>query len=142
MISEDEIRYYIDVATRTAERSKARRLKVGAVLVSTDRIMGIGYNGTPEGWDNNCEDDVDGSLVTKPEVIHAEMNSLFKFLANGISAKGATMFLTLSPCIECAKALLLAKLSGVYYVEEYRSGAGAEFLRKAGIPVVRIDNIG
>jgi dCMP deaminase len=140
MISEAEILYYHDIAQRTAERSKARRLQVGAVLVSTDRIMGIGYNGTPEGWDNNCEDELaDGSLVTKPEVIHAEQNALFKFLANGVSAKGATMFLTLAPCVECAKSLYLAQIAGVYYAEEYRSTAGPDFLRKGGIPVTKLN---
>jgi dCMP deaminase len=139
MISQDEISFYRDVAFRTATRSKARRLKVGAVLVSTDRIMGIGYNGTPAGWDNNCEDELDdGSLVTKPEVIHAEMNALFKFLANGISAKGASLFLTLAPCIECAKALHLANVAEVFYCEEYRSTAGTDFLRQVGMPVTQI----
>ncbi len=139
MISQDDIDFYMDVARRAAERSKAVRLKVGAVVVSTDRVMAVGYNGTPKGWDNCCETTLDdGSLVTKPEVIHAEMNALFKFLNNGVSTKGATMFMTLSPCIECAKALHLANLTAVYYLEDYRTQAGVEFLRRNGCEVRKL----
>ncbi len=142
VISNNELLYYLDVARLTAKRSHAVRCKVGAVLVSTDRVMAVGYNGTPAGWDNCCENVLeDGSLVTKPEVIHAEMNALFKCLNNGISTKGASMFMTLAPCIECAKAMHLANIAGVYYLDEYRSTAGADFLRRVGIPVERLISV-
>jgi dCMP deaminase len=136
-----DISYYMDVAERTALQSYARRMQVGAVIVSTDRLMAMGYNGTPAGWDNGCEDESDdGSLTTKPEVIHAEKNALYKCLNNGVPTKGATMFLTLAPCIECSKDLHLANIERVYYRDVYRSMAGVEFLRKCGIPCIRWDD--
>lgn len=134
-LSRNEIDYYVEVAKVTSKRSRAVRLKVGAVLVSENKIMGIGYNGTPPGWDNACE--VPDGSATKPEVIHAEMNCLFKFLNNGIPTKGSTMFLTHSPCLDCAKALFLANVSTVYYVEDYRSRDGVEFLLKANVRVIQ-----
>lgn len=139
-ISADDIIFYMDVARLAANRSKAVRLKVGAVVVSTDRVMAIGYNGTPRGWDNCCEDVTeDGSLVTKRETIHAELNALFKFLNNGVSTKGASIFLTHAPCIECAKALHLSGISNLYYEEAYRDRSGIELLMELGVVVAKFN---
>ena len=140
IISDQDIEYYLQVAKLTALRSRAKRLKVGAVLVNSDRVMAVGYNGTPAGWDNECELHTPTGLITKPEVIHGELNALFKFVNNGISTTGTTMFLTHSPCIDCARALYLAKLHAIYYLVDYRSGDGVEFLRKAGISVEQLNN--
>lgn len=141
MISEADKEYYLSVARKTASRSKAKRLQVGAVLVSTERMMAIGYNGTPSGSDNACEDiGPDGDLVTKPEVIHGEINALFKFLNSGTSSVGSTMFITHAPCLECSKSLYLAKVSAVFYDNEYRSNAGIEFLKARGIRVEQINS--
>ena len=135
LMSPADIQTYIDMAKAVSQRSHATRLQVGAILVNSDRIMSIGYNGTPAGWENRCEDE---HLNTLPEVIHAEMNCLFKFVQNGISTKDTTMFVTHSPCLECAKPLYLAGISRVYYVDEYRSTSGVDFLRKANIEVVKL----
>ncbi len=131
----DDITLYMDFAERAAKRSKANRLKVGAVLVSPDDVMAMGYNGTPKGWCNDCEDE-NGN--TKPEVIHAEINGLFKFLRNGISTKGASMFITHSPCTECAKAIHLSGVSNLYYRHVYRSVAGIDLLKKMNVEVVQL----
>lgn len=135
----EEIRHHLDMAKRTAERSKAVRLKVGAVIVNHEGdVMTFGYNGTPKGWSNVCEDLVDGQLVTRPDVIHAEANALGKFIRSGVSTKGATMYLTHAPCNECAKTMFLSGITHVYYCEEYRSTAGVDFLRKANVTVERV----
>ena len=143
-------RAHLAAAKEYAKLSSARRLQVGAIVVKDDRIISIGYNGTPEGWDNNCEDEVVASyagfegaihqvkLVTKPEVIHAEGNAIAKLAKSNESGKDAVMFLTHSPCMECAKLIYTSGISCVYYEHEYRNLAGIEFLRKCGIPVKKI----
>lgn len=130
-----DIELYMDFAERAALRSKANRLKVGAVLVSPDDVIAMGYNGTPKGWCNDCED-AEGK--TKPEVIHAEVNGLFKFLRNGISTKGASMFITHAPCIECAKSIHLSGVENLYYKHVYRSTDGVDFLAKTDVNVVHL----
>jgi len=135
---------FMDTAERFAQLSSARRLKVGAVVVKDHRIISIGYNGTPHGWDNNCEDefglDLKGlpTLVTRPEVIHAEMNSLMKLAKSTESGNDASMFLTHAPCIHCAKAIYGAGITTVYYKNEYRDNEGALFLRKCGIKIQKL----
>lgn len=130
--------HHLAMAKITANRSKAVRLKVGAVLVEEGGgVMSFGYNGTPKGESNVCEYEVDGELVTKPDVIHAEMNALYKFLDAGLSARGATMYLTHSPCLECSKGMFLAHVKRVVYLEDYRSDAGVDFLRGRGIEVTK-----
>lgn len=133
---------YIDVAERFAQLSTAKKLKVGAIIVKDDRIISIGYNGTPIGWDNECESVVvDGystGLKTKPEVIHAEMNAIAKLAKSPESGVGSTMFLTHSPCIDCAKQIYTAGVEKVFYREEYRSCQGKDFLLRCGIEVVKI----
>lgn len=120
--------------------SYAKRRKVGAIVVKSDRILSIGYNGTPEGWPNECEDELpDGTLVTKPEVLHAERNALDKLAKDSGGADGAALFVTLSPCLECAKSIYMSGIKEVYYAEEYRLLDGVEFLKKCGIKVEKID---
>lgn len=127
---------YIDVAKRFAQLSSAKRLQVGAIIVKEDRIISIGYNGMPAGWSNVCEDVTEeGTLKTKPEVIHAEANAIAKLAKSTESGKDATMFLTHAPCIDCAKQIYTAGITRVYFANEYRSKQGIEFLTKCGVEV-------
>lgn len=137
---------YLDIAYRVAELSHARRLKVGAVIVKDD-VITYGYNGMPSGWDNDCEhwvevddifSDADRELRTRPEVLHAESNAVSKIARSTVSAKDADMFITHSPCIDCAKLIFQAGVRRVFYSEEYRSRAGIEFLEKSGVAVEKI----
>jgi len=125
------IQYYVKVAKETALLSKAKKLQVGCVIVRDNRILSIGYNGTPSGWDNCCEE----NGKTKPEVLHAEANALMKLCSSTESSLRATLFVTHTPCIECAKLIYQAGISQVYYINEYDAskGCGQEFLEKAGI---------
>ena len=129
---------YMDTDKRFASLSSAKRLKVGAVVVKDNRIISIGYNGTPSGFDNTCEDT---QGATKPEVIHAEANCLLKLAKTTGEASGSTLFCTHSPCIECAKLILISGISTVYYIEKYRNSAGIDFLEKANIKVINISDI-
>lgn len=127
--------FYMDMARRVAEKSYCVRRKVGAVLLTPDDVTLIGYNGTASGLDNICELD-DGT--TNPEVLHAEVNALAKALRAGISTKGATMFVTLQPCLDCAKMLYQAGVVNVVYSEDYRCNKGLDFLKKVGILVTKL----
>ena len=149
---------YMKVAETFAELSSAKRLHVGAIVVKDDRIISIGYNGMPSGWDNNCEDkfycdDGDWSeqllpkdanqwmkykLVTKPEVLHAETNAIAKLAKSTESGLGASLFVTHAPCIDCAKLVYQSGINTVYYRNSYRSEDGIQFLQKAGVSVERI----
>ena len=135
---------YMDVAERFAQLSSAERLQVGAIVVKDDRIISIGYNGMPSGWDNCCEHTVEAKelglvqLVTKPEVIHAESNAISKLARGTESGLGATMFVTHQPCIDCAKLIYQSGIAAVYYKNEYRSTQGLDFLNKSNIEVVKI----
>lgn len=136
---------HLDVAARYAELSKARRLKVGAVVVKDDRIISIGYNGTPAGWDNNCEDEIhypDSQAVilkTKPEVIHAEENAIAKLARSHESGEGASMFITHAPCAQCAKLILVSGIKNVYYRDVYRDDAGIRFLQQGGVHIEKVE---
>jgi len=136
---------HLDVATRYSKLSTARRLQVGAIVVKDDRIISIGYNGTPSGWDNNCEDEIrypDSDAVTlktKPEVIHAEMNALMKLARSHESGDGATMFITHAPCAECAKHIIQSGIAAVYYGEAYRDTTGLDFLQRGGVEVQQLE---
>ena len=133
-----------------AELSHARRLHVGAIVVKDDRIISIGYNGMPAGWDNNCEDEivvavVDGvpqreikELKTKLEVLHAETNAIAKLAKSNESGMGATMFITHAPCLDCAKLIYQSGISSVLYRNSYRDTSGITFLEKSGIEVKQI----
>ncbi len=164
--------FYIEVAEQASKMSRAVRLKVGCIIVKDDNIISFSWNGTPAGWDNNCEDiewcsgggwlspeeieegwpyegeytDVNGNIMrgryrlkTKPEVLHAEMNSLMKLARGSNSGNGAVMFVTHSPCMECAKGIYQSGIKQVYYRDQYRSNEGIEFLEKCGIEVKKVD---
>lgn len=139
-MKEKHLDMYMKIAETVAAASYAKKLKVGAVAVKDNRILSIGYNGTPPGMSNVCEQTVtkeDGStaLETVKEVIHAEMNLIYKMARDGQSAQGATLFVTHSPCFECAKAILSVGIKSVFYKEEYRNIEGVYFLRKNYIEV-------
>ena len=135
---------YMDVAERFAQLSSAKRLQVGAIVVKDDRIISIGYNGTPTGWDNCCEEVVrqdemgHSVLKSKPEVIHAESNCIAKLAKSSESGDGASIFITHSPCIDCAKLIYQSGITTVYYKNEYRSTQGIDFLTKSNIQVVKV----
>ena len=135
---------YIKTAETFAECSTARRLHVGAVIVKDDRIISIGYNGMPIGWDNNCEDELkwpNGEikfLTTKPEVLHAETNAIAKLAKSNESGLGATMFITHSPCMDCAKLVYQSGINTIYYRNSYRNEDGIQFLEKAGVLIEQI----
>jgi dCMP deaminase len=136
---------YMDVARRFAELSHARRLHVGAIVVKDDRIISIGYNGMPAGWDNNCEDTIQHSddtvtLKTKPEVLHAESNAIAKLAKSNDCGDSADIFITHAPCIECAKLIYQSGISCVYYGENYRDDSGIEFLKKSGVNIEKLDS--
>jgi dCMP deaminase len=134
----------MDIARRTAELSHARRLQVGAVIVKDDKIISIGYNGMPAGWDNDCEDQVyeqDGfhiTLTTKPEVLHAETNAIAKLARSNESGFDSDMFITHAPCLDCAKLIYQSGIKHVFYSEAYRDDAGMQFLKKSGIDVTNV----
>lgn len=146
------INAHMKVAATYAQLSPAKRLKVGAIVVKDDRIISIGYNGTPPGWDNVCEDilytspwqdelpggeNVTFTMKTKPEVIHAEANAIAKLAKSSESGDGATMFITHAPCMECAKLIFSAGIKSVFYKEEYRDTSGVSFLAKCDVKVMR-----
>ena len=129
-------RAYMKTAQTFAELSSAQRLHVGAIIVKDDRIISIGYNGMPSGWSNVCEDVLeDGTLKTKPEVLHAETNAIAKLARSNDSGNGATLFVTHSPCLECAKLIYQSGINNVIYKQNYRDDAGIKFLRSSGVHV-------
>jgi len=164
---------YMQTAKVFAELSHARRLHVGAIVVKDDRIISIGYNGMPAGWDNDCEDkeymngDAGGWLnpdeieerwpyqeqqlpkdsniwrryqyKTKPEVLHAETNAIAKLAKSTESGAGATMFITHSPCLDCAKLIYQSGIDKVFYRDAYRNTDGIDFLTKSGVWVEKLD---
>ena len=157
---------YIDAHMKTAEvyaeLSSARRLHVGCVVVKDNTIIGIGYNGMPSGWDNDCENTVyvlneevlgtdmvslgytrtdNGNwikLKTKPEVLHAETNALAKVARSTNSSEGASLFVTHAPCLDCAKIIHQAGINSVYYRNSYRDTQGIDFLKECGINVEKV----
>ena len=131
-------RFYMKIAEDAASMSRGRRLKVGAVAVTPDELTVTGWNGTPKGWDNNCEFEENGKLITKPEVLHAELNVMTKFSRSTVSSQNATMYLTHSPCIECSKIMYQGGIKKVVYKDDYRDSSGVDFLRKCGILVCKI----
>jgi len=139
------INAYMDVAERFAQLSSAKRLQVSAIVVKDDRIISIGYNGMPTGWDNCCEDvvreDEVGFQVTKSkiEVLHAESNAVAKLAKSSESGLGATIFVTHSPCIDCAKLIYQSGISNVYYKTSYRNDDGIKFLKKSNVEITKIN---
>ena len=127
---------YMRMARIWAENSYCERRKVGALLVKDKMIISDGYNGTPSGFENQCEDEHN---VSKPYVLHAEANAITKVARSGNSSDGATLYVTASPCIECAKLIIQAGIKRVVYGEQYRILDGVDLLRRAGIEVVYLN---
>ena len=124
---------YIRMASIWAEYSYSQRRQVGALIVKDKMIISDGYNGTPSGFENVCEDE---NNLTKPYVLHAEANAITKIARSNNSSNGATMYVTASPCIECAKLIIQAGIKRVVYSEKYRLEDGIELLKRAGIEVI------
>jgi len=152
---------YMEMAASWGSNSYSRRKKVGALIVKDNMIISDGYNGTPPGFDNNCEYEMCSGigektdctiykknnscegcqncvLVTRPYVLHAEANAITKLATSMNSSKGSTLYVTLSPCLECSKLIIQSGIKRVVYNEEYRETEGIELLRSAGIEVVKI----
>lgn len=127
---------YIRMATIWAENSYCTRRQVGALIVKEKMIISDGYNGTPSGFENVCEDE---NNITKPYVLHAEANAITKIARSNNSSEGATMYVTASPCIECAKLIIQAGIRRVVYSEQYRIEDGLDLLKRAGIEVIYIN---
>ena len=135
--SEKQKRYdvaYLKMAQEWAKLSYAKRRKVGALLVKEGTIISDGYNGTPTGFDNTCEDE---NNETFWYVLHAEANAIAKVARTTQSAQGATLYITLSPCRECAKFILQAGIQRVVFIEMYRDTLGLDFLKKAGVELTQ-----
>jgi len=126
---------YMDIATRWGKMSHARRKQVGCIIVKDGQIISDGYNGTPNGFDNNCEFETRFGYETKPEVLHAETNALTKLAKSTQSSKDATMYITLSPCFDCAKLIIQSGIKRVVYAEEYKITTGIDLLKQAKISV-------
>ena len=126
---------YLEMAEIWAQNSYCKRRKVGALLVKNRMIISDGYNGTPSGFENICEEDG----VTKPYVLHAEANAITKVAKSGNSSEGATLYVTASPCLECSKLIIQSGIKRVVYRDEYRLTDGIDLLRRAGIEVERVD---
>jgi dCMP deaminase len=157
MIKEKYLGAYMKSARVFGNLSAARRKKVGAIVVKDDRIISIGYNGMPSGWDNNCEDEIvlqdvafkeQGGpgleysyvgLKTKPEVLHAESNAIAKLAKSTESGNGASLFVTCAPCLECAKMIYQSGIKEVFYAEDYRANDGLNFLNKCGIFIRKVN---
>lgn len=140
MTQEQSDKYYIKVAQLCAKNSYAVKLKVGAIIVKDGQIMSDGFNGTPCRFENKCEiKNTDGSLYTLPYVLHAESNAILKCAKYGRSTNGSTLYITHSPCMECAKLIIQAGIVRVVYLEDYRKAEGLELLKKAGINVEKFE---
>ena len=127
---------YLRMAAIWAENSYCKRRQVGALIVKDKMIISDGYNGTPSGFENICEDE---NNVTKPYVLHAEANAITKVAASSNSSNGATIYVTSAPCIECAKLIIQSGIKRVVYSEKYRTEEGLELLSRAGICIDFID---
>ena len=126
---------YMRMAFIWAENSYCKRRKVGALLVKNKMIISDGYNGTPAGFENICEDEMN---VTKPYVLHAEANAITKVARSHNSSDGATLYVTSSPCIECAKLIIQAGIKRVVFADSYRLSDGVDLLKRAEIEVVSV----
>ena len=132
-------RSYLEMARVWAKNSYCTRRKVGALLVKDRMIISDGFNGTPAGFENICEDPTTGK--TKPYVLHAEANAITKVAKSGNNSEGATLYVTDAPCLECSKLIIQAGIKRVVYMIEYSVKDGIELLRRAGIEVCKYDNI-
>ena len=128
-------RRYLRMAAIWAENSYCKRRKVGAIIVKNQMIISDGYNGTPSGFENICEDE---NGVTKPYVLHAEANAITKVSRSNNSSDGATLYVTASPCVECAKLIIQAGIRRVVFTELYRMTDGVELLARAGVEIIHL----
>jgi len=126
---------YLNICQTWSQLSSAQRKKVGCIIVKDGAIISDGYNGTPKGFDNVCEIEYDGDLKTKNEVLHAESNAITKLAKSTQSSMGATMYITISPCVECAKLIIQSGISRVVYKDFYRNEEGINLLQQAKIKV-------
>jgi dCMP deaminase len=124
-----KLELYLDLAKRVAEESYCKRLKVGAIIVKDGNIISFGYNGTPTGMPNKCEE----QDVTFSYVLHAESNAITKACKSPISTEGATMYITHSCCLECAKLIIQSGIKKVYFINKYRDEAGIKLLQNCGV---------
>lgn len=131
-------RRYLRMARIWAENSYCQRRKVGAIIVKNSMIISDGFNGTPSGFENICEDEAD---ITKPYVLHAEANAITKVARSNNSSDGATLYITASPCMECAKLIIQAGIVRVVFNEVYRITDGIELLHRAGVECCHIADL-
>jgi len=129
---------YLQMASIWAQNSYCSRRKVGALLVKGKMIISDGYNGTPSGFENVCEDE---QGTTKPYVLHAEANAITKVAKSSNSSEGATLYVTSSPCMECAKLIIQSGIIRVVFIEQYRLDDGIKLLQRANIDVLQIENL-
>jgi dCMP deaminase len=127
---------YLEMARIWAKNSYCKRLQVGALIVKDRMIISDGYNGTPEGFENVCEDE---NNKTKPYVLHAEANAITKVAKSNNSSDGATLYITTSPCMECAKLIIQSGIRRVVFCDNYRSDDGIHLLKRAGIEILFLD---
>ena len=132
---------YLRMAYEWSALSLARRKKVGCLIVKDGAIISDGFNGTPQGFDNDCEYWLNGDWHTKPEVLHAESNAITKLARSTLSSVGATMYITCAPCIDCAKLIIQAGIKRVVFREVYRNLDGLLLLNNASIQIDRIKKI-
>jgi dCMP deaminase len=140
-VEEKKLKYdiaYLKMAIEWGKLSYCKRKKVGALIVKNNMIISDGYNGTPSGFENICEDDEN---YTKWYVLHAEANAIMKVSASTQSSKGATLYITLSPCRECSKLIFQSGIKRLVYNKEYKDTSGVDFLKKSGIDITYIQNI-
>ena len=137
---------FMECAHTFAKLSSANRAQVGCIIVKDNRIISIGYNGMPSGWDNCCEDIIHHhelgttTVMSKPEVLHAETNAIAKVAQSSESCRDASLFCTHMPCMDCAKLIYQSGITQVYYSVDYKAakGSGSEFLSKSGIEVTQV----
>ncbi len=141
MTEEKQTKYdkaYLKIAREWGQLSYCQRKKVGAIIVKDRMIISDGYNGTPSGFENCCEDD---NNITKWYVLHAEANAILKVARSTQTCEGATLYITLSPCKECSKLIHQSGIKRVVYMQDYKDTSGIDFLRKAGVQVDLIDHL-
>jgi len=129
---------YLEMARIWATNSYCKRRQVGALIVKGRMIISDGYNGTPSGFENECEDE---NNHTKPYVLHAEANAITKVAKSNNSSEGATLYITASPCLECAKLIIQAGIIRVVFTDNYRILDGIELLKRANIEIIQLDNL-
>lgn len=145
-MSKKQLKYdkaYLRMATEWAKLSYCKRRQVGALIVKDRMIISDGYNGTPTGMENKCEewDENKGEWVTKWSVLHAEANAILKLASSTHSCDGATLYLTMSPCKDCSKLIHQSKIKRLVYMMRYKDDSGLKFLEKAGVSIEQVEDL-